>query len=89
MLRLIIFYVKLPYWNYSVVLVSCLDPSNSEFTLGMVLGDNSKKMGFRDLFGCALGLQDRAELSANEKWNSGNVRYAVTSQFIMLSITCD
>lgn len=54
-------------YNYCVVFILCLDIANIEFTLGMVLGDNLTKIGFRDLFGCTLGLEGRDKLPANRK----------------------
>lgn len=42
-------------------------------------------MGLRDLSGCALGLEGKAELPDKENWNSGHGWHAVTPQFIMLS----
>lgn len=47
-----------------VASVSCLSPDQYRINMAVVLRDNPTKMGFRDLFGCALGVEGSAQLLA-------------------------
>lgn len=46
-------------------------------TLGVVLSNRTAKMGFREKFGYTLGLEYSAEVFADGKWDSRNLRHVV------------
>ena len=54
---IIIIILSFPCLNYSVVFVSCLDPSSIELTLGTILGDNPQRWDLEICLAVHLGLK--------------------------------